>query len=354
MRVRVDEKIAKAAVYGGSFLGGGGGGDLREGLKTAELALSLGELLIVSVDELSKDSYIATASIVGAPAAKERYVTPRHMIRSFELLLEAVDVDIRGIISSENGGASITNGWIPAVLLELPIVDAPADGRAHPTGVMGSMGLHKREDYISIQACAGGDIRRGRYIELVVRGSLENTDKIIREASVRAGGMVAVARNPVERDYVAANAAVGAVSKAISIGEIMIKYKEDAEEMSRKIIEYLGGGKIIGKGVVLDKILETRGGYDIGRITIRSSDNKKYIIRFWNEYMSLETEEGFKIASFPDLITTIDIKTSLPLTSAEINIGDEIIIIAVPKENIPLGSGVKDPELISEVWRVLQ
>jgi len=353
MRIKVNEEIAKAAVYGGSFLGGGGGGDFREGLKIAELALALGDLFIVSVDELLKESYIATASIVGAPAAKDRYVIPRHMVRAFELLMRMVDIPIRGIISSENGGASITNGWIPAVLLDLPVVDAPANGRAHPTGIMGSIGLHKRPNYISIQACVGGDIRRGRYIELIVKGSLENADKIVREASVQAGGMIAVARNPVERDYVAENAAVGGLSKAIKIGEIMIKHKDDVDEMSKKIIEYLGGGKIIGKGIVIDKNLETRGGYDMGKIMIRSNE-KLYIIKFWNEYMSLETKEGFKIALFPDLITTINTKTSLPLTSAEIKTGDEVIIMIIPGENIPLGAGVKDHELIEQIWKIVQ
>ena len=352
VRVKIDEKIAKAAVYGGAFLGGGGGGDLREGLRTIEIALSLGDIYIVSIDEIPREAYIATASIVGAPAAKERYVKYSHMIKAFELLIEAAEnTPIKGIISSENGGASTTNGWIPAAALELPIVDAPADGRAHPSGVMGSMGLHKRVDYVSVQAGVGGDKSSGRYIEIVVRGSLERADKLIREAAVQAGGMIAVARNPVERDYVAENAAVGGLSKAIELGEIIIKNISDPIKLCEEVIRHLGGGEILDRGVVVDKSLRTVGGYDVGEVVIQGSRDN-YLVTFWNEYMTIESRDKI-LAAFPDLIVTLDAKTSLPLTSAEIKKGDEVFLVSVPKQYIPLGSGVKDPDILRSVESII-
>lgn len=78
-----------------------------------------------------------------------------------------------------------------------------------------------------------------------------------------------------------------------------------------------------------------------------------YEITFWNEYMTLEDERGMRLATFPDLIVTLDLKTSLPLTSAEIKPGDEVLVIAVPKEFIPLGAGVKDPEILKQIEDVV-
>ncbi len=352
MRIKVDEKTAKAIVLGGAFLGGGGGGDYRMGLQVAKLALELGDLYIVSLDELKPGDLVATASLVGAPAAKEKYVKPAHMVRSAELLMSYAKVSIAGFISSENGGASSTNGWIPAALMGLPVIDAPADGRAHPTGVMGSMGLHKLKDYVSIQAAVGGNKEKGMYVELVASGRLERVDKLVREAAVQAGGMVAVTRNPVTAEYLRGNAAPGALTMAMKIGEIIERYSTSPEEMCYKVIEYIGGGRVVDKGTVEEVVLETRGGYDIGRALIKGSKTL-YEVTIWNEYMTLEDSSGARYATFPDLIVTIDAKTLMPKTSAELVRGDEVLIVVIPKELIPLGAGVKDPEILAQVGNVI-
>jgi len=352
MIIRVDESIAEYAIYGGAFLGGGGGGDIETGLKIAKMAIELGEVFISDAENVSKDSYIATASVVGAPAAKEKYLLPMHMIRSAELFIRALDGDIAGFISSENGGTSTANGWIPAAVLGIPVIDAPADGRAHPTGVMGSMGLHKVKEYISLQVAVGGDKMVGRYVEVIARGSLDKVDKIVREAAVQAGGMVAVTRNPLRPSYIKQNAAVGALTKAIEIGRIIRKYWGDAEKICMEVIKYLGGGNIVDIGVVERKLLETRGGYDIGSILIKSK-GESYEITFWNEYMTLENSMGKRLGAFPDLIVTIDVDSGKPLTSAEIIEGCKVLIVVIPKEYIPLGAGVKDPDILAQVEKVI-
>ncbi len=352
MVIRVDESIAEYAIYGGAFLGGGGGGDIETGLKIAKMAIELGDVFISDVESISEDSYIATASVVGAPAAKEKYLLPMHMIRSAELFIKALNGDIAGFISSENGGTSTANGWIPAAVLGIPIIDAPADGRAHPTGVMGSMGLHKVKEYISLQVAVGGDKMVGRYVEVIARGSLDKVDKIIREAAVQAGGMVAVTRNPLRPSYIKQNAAVGALTKAIEIGRVIRNYWGDAEKICIEVIKYLGGGNIVDIGVVERKSLETRGGYDIGSILIKSK-SESYEITFWNEYMTLENSVGKRLGVFPDLIVTIDADSGKPLTSAEIIEGCKVFIVVIPKEYIPLGSGVKDPDILAQVEKVI-
>jgi DUF917 family protein len=60
------------------------------------------------------------------------------------------------------------------------------------------------------------------------------------------------------------------------------------------------------------------------------------------------------LALFPDLITTINIKTGISITSAEIRKGDEVIIVVVPKDRILLGSGVKDPDILKQVHEVIE
>jgi len=353
MRIKVNEKLAEATVLGGAFFGGGGGGDLRLGLKHAKLAIELGDIVIVDVDNAPKDKYIATASMVGAPAAKERYLLPVHAIKSTELFMDVAEVPLGGLIPSENGGYATINGWIQSAVLEIPIVDAPADGRAHPTGVMGAIGLHRIPDYISIQTAVGGNKERGKYVEVVVKGSLERAAKMIREAAVQAGGLVAVTRNPVTPEYVKENAAVGAISQAIEVGRIIQENMSDVDQMVEKIIKYLGGGKVINRGEVEQVTLETRGGFDIGKVIVKGSNDTKYEITFWNEFMTLEDSEGRRYGTFPDLIAMINLQTGLPLTSAEVKQGDKVVLLVIPKEHVLLGAGVKDPEVLKQVEEII-
>ena len=70
----------------------------------------------------------------------------------------------------------------------LPVVDVPCNGRAHPTGVMGSMNLHKVKDYKTVQACVGGNPDTGNHVECFFEGSIEHTSKLVRLASIEAGG----------------------------------------------------------------------------------------------------------------------------------------------------------------------
>lgn len=351
MIIKVDENIAEAAVLGGAFYGGGGGGDYREGLKYARLALQLGEVYIVDVENILSEGYVATASIIGAPAAREKYVLPSHMIKAVELLIDNIDIPLEGLITGENGGLSTVNGWIQSAVLGIPIIDAPGNGRAHPTGVMGSLGLHKLPDYVSIQAAVGGDKKAGRYIEMVIQGSLEKVDRIVREASVQAGGMIAIARNPVTINYLKDHAAVGAISKAIEVGKVFQKHIGEPFKIAEEATKLIDG-KIIDEGLVEYVSLETKGGYDIGKLLLNGKYDK-YEITFWNEYMTVEDSKSRRIASFPDLIVTLSAESGLPISSAEIKKDDKIILITCPKENLLLGAGVKDPQILSQVEKII-
>ena len=109
----------------------------------------------------------------GKPAAKGTMVKPVGYVRAVELLTEKAGIKADGLITNECGGTATINGWLQSAVLGIPVVDAPCNGRAHPTGAMGSMGLHAKEGYVSHQTAAGGDLAQGRYLELVVQGSIE-------------------------------------------------------------------------------------------------------------------------------------------------------------------------------------
>ena len=79
--ILLTEDSVRYAMLGGSILGGGGGGSAESGGQTGRLAVQFRDLYLTPLDEIDPDAVIVTASMVGAPAAKERYVAPADMMQ---------------------------------------------------------------------------------------------------------------------------------------------------------------------------------------------------------------------------------------------------------------------------------
>jgi DUF917 family protein len=103
-------------------------------------------------------------------------------------------------------------------------------------------------------------------------------------------------------------------------------------------------GEIIVKGRVSRVTIETRGGFDVGLVVVEGEQGQAELA-FWNEYMTLEID-GQRLATFPDLLAMLDAKTGIPISTAEVQEGADVVILQVPKEKLILGAGMRDPELL--------
>lgn len=331
------------AVYGGCILGGGGGGWIDDGLEKTELAFSLGNPELITVDELKDSDFAACVSLVGAPSAKEMYVDSDQLINTVKRMQQEFDQPIKALMTNENGASTTINGWLQAAATGLPFLDAPSNGRAHPTGLMGSMNLSEVADYQSVQTFAGG--KNEKKVEGSITGMLDLTSSAVRAISVQAGGMVGVCRNPVDIPYIKENAAVGAISQAMALGKEFLSVPEGPERIE-KAVSFLKG-RIIHSGKVSHFQLDETGGFDVGYVRIDDLE-----LTFWNEYMTAEMN-GQRKGTFPDLIMTFDVDTGKPLVSAEIKEGIRIAVISVPKENLLLSSTMYNQKLLKAVEPII-
>jgi len=347
--IKMDKEKAEAAVLGGAVLGGGGGGWVEDGKNLARIALQNGFSQIFPLDTLADNTMLVTVSAVGAPSEGSGTIKPEDYIQAVELLREKTGMNIGGLISSEIGALGVVNGWIQSAILKIPLVDSPCNGRAHPIGLMGSMGLHKIKGYVSIQSVVGG--HEDTRIEAVFKNSLEKASQKVLEGAARATGMVAVARNPVSVEYVKTHGAPNAISMAIKLGKVMLENKHaDPEQMVNSILAFFGGDFTF-KGKVKQVSLQIAEGLDTGKIDI-DVRGRRHELTFWNEYMTLEDQRR-RIATFPDLIMTFDAETGNPVISAEIQEDQEIIIIVVSAKRLILGAGVKDNQLLRRIEKTL-
>lgn len=343
------EDVKKIAL-GSLFLGGGGGGDICEGLATAKRALELGEVQIVPLSEVrGKKGIIITISGVGSPASDTAYYSEDVYERILELIQSQEKEEIIGFIPCEMGGSSSFEPFIPAACLNIPVINSACDGRAHPFGIMGSLGLEKNEKNITVQAGAGGRKENNTYIEVLLTGSIESTSDLIRNAAARAGGAVAVARNPISPSWLEESGATGAYDLAYKVGDAYLSGKTVEEKITAacSAVE----GKVICQGQVEDFILCTENALDNGSFTV-CSGNDKYKLYFFNEYMAIE-KNGERLHTFPDLITTIETQSGEILTTAQIKDGCSIAVVASPKEHMLLGKGLLYREVYTRIEKIL-
>ncbi|MGI6632465.1 MAG: DUF917 domain-containing protein [Bacillota bacterium] len=378
-KVVLNEDILQAAVAGGSFYGGGGGGSPALGLRLGRLALGLesekplhragasgaeapspgasgrpGRPWMISLDEVPDDAILLTVSAVGSPAGKGHHAGPEEYARAVDLFCRQTGIKVAGLITNECGGLATVNGWIQSAATGLPIVDAPCNGRAHPTGTMGSMGLHLDPHYESLQTVVGGSREDGTYLEVLIRGNLEFAGNVVRQAAAQAGGLVAVARNPVTAAYARDYGAIGAVAKCVEVGREMIS--APSAEARIAATARASGGTVAVRGVVAKKELVSAGGFDTGTLVVKDEDSgENYEITFWNEYITLERlgAAESRLATFPDLIATIDAESGYPVSSADVKEGQRVAVVTVPASMLLLGAGVKDPGLYAAVERTV-
>lgn len=346
MRKLVAADVA-AAVTGGSVLAAGGGGWVDHGYLVGNTATSLGEPMLASIDEIPEDGVIITVTAIGAPAAKDWQMLPIDYVRAVELLIDALQMPIAGMITAQNGSSTTLNGWNQSAILGIPVVDAAGNGRAQPTGKFGSMGLLSKKDYKTIQTAAGGNRSQGRYLEVTVRGEVTRADDILRAVSLQSGGFIAAARNPIPAAYVKKHAAIGAISYALRLGEAMLKAKDDGPEAVIQAAVRETKGKILGRGPVRNAKVDTRDSWDFARFEIEDKGGI-LVLHTMNEYMAVE-RDGKRLSTFPDLITTLSLETGLPVSVAQMREGMQIAVLVNSKKDLPLGTGAKEPDAYHEV-----
>jgi DUF917 family protein len=145
--------------------------------------------------------------------------------------------------------------------------------------------------------------------------------------------------------------APGAISQAIEVGRALIAARGGAGARGAQAVAEHLNGRILDTGRVESTRLEVSAGYDLGQVTVVGR-RARHVLTFWNEYMTLESD-GQRVATFPDLITTLNAADAVPVASAEIRSGMEIAILTVPGARLILGAGMRDPALFEDIERVL-
>src|SRR6202171_2742978 len=328
MRRILVARDVEAAVKGGAVFAAGGGGWADHGRMLGTAAVNAGQPELVAMDEVPDDAFIATAAAIGAPAGTTQWqMLGVDYVKAVELLQDALGAPIYVLMIGQNGMSSTMNAWLPGAVLGTKVVDAVGDIRAHPTGDMGSIGMAGSHE-ATIQVAVGGHRGSNSYIELVVRGATAKISPILRKAADMSGGFIASCRNPIPASYVKRHAALGGISLALALGEAILAAEPKGGTAVIDAICKQMNGAIIGQGKVARKAVQyTSEAFDIGTIRI-GEGSSQLVLHVMNEYLAVEDASRKRLASYPDVIATLD-RDGVPVSVGEIRDGMELLVLRI-------------------------
>lgn len=344
---------ARHAVLGGGVLACGGGGWKHHGELMGHLATELNKPVLAGIDELPADAWVATVTAIGAPASKNWEIRPVDYVHALQELIRVADRPVAAVMTAQNGYSTTLNGWIQSSVLGVKVLDTAGDVRAHPTGKLGGLGLGERAGYESIQVVSGGNRALHGHFLSVNKGNLNTVDDVLRDISVRTGGFIASARNPVELDWVKANGAHGSISLALDLGRDMLAAQEKRTGMGDAVVTAVAerlGADLLDQGPLgLEVPTVTKGGWDHG--SFRVGD---HTIAYLNEFMAVD-REGERVATYPDTIVIIDKTTgeAVAVKDAAELAGRDVALLVSKAGVLPVSSSSIDRVGIAECEQIM-
>jgi len=333
----------EAGIAGGLFLSAGGSGRnaVAKNRMLGQMALDYGGVRLVALDALDPDAAIITATAVGAPGFANWAIRPRDAINAARRLIDRLDKPPAGVICGHVPGF---NAWLVAAALGLDYVDAASNGRGHPTVKMGGMGLASRLDLAITQIGCSGSKAEDNELAVIAEGDIVRTSNLLRQAAVINGGLIYAARGPLSAGFIKANGAAGAISFQLDLGRAMLAAR--GADRIRATVAFLDGALLV-EGEVTENTVTYANGFDLGHMKVRGSKGEA-VLGVYNEFMTADFA-GKRVATFPDMIGTLDPATGEVVSISESKPGARVAVIVAHRSKFPVGKGALDPAVFPEV-----
>ena len=343
MARRLNRDDVEAALIAGLFLSAGGSGKnaVERNRAQGRAALDYGGFEFATLDELDPSALIITATAVGAPGFAKPTISWRDSVEAARLLSKKIARPVAGVICGHVPGF---NAWLVAAALGLKYVDAASNGRGHPTVKMGGMGLASQPKISIHQVGMGGLDEDGSRLVVSAEGNIVRTSNVMRQAAVVNGGLIYAARGPLSAAFIMANGAPGAISFQLDLGRAML----DASGAKRiaTTAAFLHGEHLM-TGRVTENTVAYSGGFDLGHMIVADAQ-RQVRLGIYNEYMTADVD-GARVATFPDMIGTLDPQSGDPVAISELPVGAEVAILIAHRSKFPVGKGALDPAVFPEV-----
>jgi hypothetical protein len=321
------DEIESLAI-GAWILGTGGGGSPYHALLNMRKLYRQGVVVsLLDPLDLADDDLVAVVSNMGAPlVGQERLTDPRTIARAVTLMEEYLGRTFRAVMSVEIGGGNAIQPFMAAALLDRPVVDADAMGRAFPEAQMTSFAIHDLQPWPLTLA----DVRDNAVV-VARAASWTWMERLSRTACVAVGSIAGTCKAPRTGREVKECAILHTTTKAIRLGAVVRAARRAHRDPIDAVLE-AEGGRLLFTGKVRDVARRTTEGFLRGRATLEGLDDdrgQRFELAFQNEF-AVGWREGVPVVMTPDLICVMDALSGEAIGTEVIRYGQRVKVVALP------------------------
>lgn len=304
-------------VYGATFLGTGGGGNMKTGLDLLHADLKNGiQFQLADIDELNESDIVASPYYVGAVGNTSKSLDSKDpALMAANILERYLKVKFKGIIAAELGGYATAGALHVAGSMGIPLVDADAAGRAVPDLQCSLFTVAK----IPITPFSVYTSKEDEFIFKSI-SSDARAETIVRGISALTGSSVGICDHPTNARTLKNGCVRHTISKAMKIGRSLRSKSLD------QLLEHTGIS-LIFKGKLADTKWEVREGFTYGDYILEGVNEfagKTLKIWYKNENLMSWLDEKPYVTT-PDLITLTTTEL-LPVTNPIEKTGSEYFV----------------------------
>lgn len=334
MRV-LNKHDVKAIIYATALMGAGGGGSLAHGLfyldtyaKDHEIAVKM-----ISVDEMEEDVYAGVLAGMGSPV-KFRESGTDFLVESvtayngLKKVAAQMDRRLTSVYPIEYGAGNSFVPMIAAMESDDPFIDVDPCGRAVPALNTTTFAIHGLATAPNVMSNGKGDVVIAEPSDYYDAVGLEN---LCRNVCVAFDMVMGISGWMVNKEQMKSFLVPGAYTKALKVGHVMLSAIENNLDISTEISNVIECREL-WRGKLVKHELSVEKGFDFGRAYyegIGDYSGRQFRIDYQNE--NLVAFEGEKaLLTVPDLICTLNLDTGCPVTNAELEEGQNILVLAMP------------------------
>ncbi|MDK4715598.1 DUF917 domain-containing protein [Rhizobium sp. CNPSo 4039] len=325
---RLTPEDLDALEIGTGILGTGGGGNPYQGKLLVLEAMKAGyEMKVLATDAIEPDALCMSIGGIGAPVVGvERIREGREGLRCLRAMEELIRTPIDAIVCEEIGGANSMNPLVTAALGGLPILDCDGMGRAFPEMQMTTFSIYGHSSTPSVMCDLHGNA-------VIFSHAVSEVwhERMARACVVAQGGGAMLATAPMQAHYVHQYGIPKSFTKAIALGEAVIRARKAQEDPIAAVCA-LEGGRRVFNGKITDLKRHLRGGFVVGDMELAGFDDcngQTANVAIQNEFLVFRRDGAIEVC-VPDLIVLLDVDTGYPITTEMLRYGQRVAVVAIP------------------------
>jgi len=298
------------------LLGSGGGGSPENGMQLVKSILQMTKgVKMVNPEEVPDYSELCAVAGMGAPEAMLKMGWENEDVPALKLMEQAIGKKMDYIIAIETGGFNSISPLQAAAASGVSAIDGDGVGRAIPPLEMTMFCVHN----LPIAPVTLGDASGNSAIIYPIDPIM--AEKMARGITVAFGMKAGLACHPMAGWQMKKAVIAGTYALAEKVGRAMREAREEQEDPVEAVLKATGGHEI-ARGKVTKKEVETRGGFDYGKVYV--ADIR---VDYKNENM-IAWRAGKPVIISPDLTCWMT-TNGKPLTNADVKEGLEVAVIGI-------------------------